>query len=1056
MLVSAAIGPVMFAVTGSPVSLLLSVLAPAGMLASALDQRALGRERPRRGQQRPRDSHGDGAPPSLPPRERRADAGWGTEWDGVCRAIPVGMEKREPIEVHRRAPRAANHGRVLLGSSSRSRATARGQRSVLLPLPSVVAIRAPRAVADGVARAVIAGAFRLVHPSLLAVEDAGGCTRGVRSYRGRRAASADGVVVSVVEARALGAGPPTPAHDGAERARSLRIVICAVGEPIPPGTTHVLELSRGGEWRTRVEETVPDGIPAALGRDRTPASSLPDRSCRIDLVSAGELAVMARELGERAARWGASEDDADQSPSEIAGSMLDGSPTGGTPGEHSAYDGTTLVGSVGRADGAAVEVDLVRDGPHALVVGTTGSGKSVLITTWLLGMAVRHSPDRLTFAVVDFKGGTGLGDLAGLPHCRGFVSDLSATDLSRVARALSSELAERERRCALAGVRDVTELASGERPARLIVVVDEFVAAVEASPVFERVLGDLAARGRSLGIHVIVSTQNLGGAVRSRIQNNCALRMCLTVLDGAESLAVVGVRGAERLDTVGSFLCARGGSTQRVRGGAPTMAQRSEAMARAAHVGARAASDPLWLDPLPARVTHADLARLAESGGGSHDVERQRGPAGVRSVPGPARSVLGMSEEHDARRRSLATFDPQRDGTLLVVGVAGSGRTAVLRQLDDGRPGTVFLDAARTPEEAWDVLAWADHAIAEQEALPRRLLMDDVDTLLSRLGASEQQLFIERLIRVAAAAPARGTVVAVSSRRSGGPLVGLDAVSTRLRLGVTVVEPGRAGSHDADGSGEGDLPRGRGVWRGRPVQCTDPGAPPARRHCFTPSGRHAAAALDGCEGTVQVVLKDPDRWPDPELVAEMRARGWAVIGVEDALRGRRAHADVLLCDSELRSEFPLLNGGTVRPPYTVNRCLWVVPRGGPVRRIVVSAVERDRLRRPHRADDDPAAEDIEPELAADGVDVARGDRAGTGQEGQPGDRRAAQAAVQHLQRDRRAVRRAHHHHALRAELRENAQPVDDDGVRPPDPVDGPAVAHHGVDQDPRVAVEGER
>ena len=92
-----------------------------------------------------------------------------------------------------------------------------------------------------------------------------------------------------------------------------------------------------------------------------------------------------------------------------------------------------------------VEIDLDRDGPHALIAGTTGSGKSELLRTLVVGLARRHTPDEMVFVLVDYKGGSAFDDCARLPHCVGLVTDLDEHLGARALRSLEAELQYRER-----------------------------------------------------------------------------------------------------------------------------------------------------------------------------------------------------------------------------------------------------------------------------------------------------------------------------------------------------------------------------------------------------------------------------------------------------------------------------------------------------------------------------------------------------------------------------------------------------------------------------------
>ncbi|PWD52399.1 hypothetical protein C8046_05925 [Serinibacter arcticus] len=195
--------------------------------------------------------------------------------------------------------------------------------------------------------------------------------------------------------------------------------------------------------------------------------------------------------------------------------------------------------------GRTVAIDLAADGPHALVAGTTGSGKSELLSSWVLALALRQPPSRLHLLLVDYKGGATFAVAAGLPHTVGLLTDLDGPASARALTTLRAELRRREALVAAAGVRDVVEL--DRPPARLVVVVDELRALVEESP--ERLLDlvRLATLGRSLGIHLVLATQRPSGVVNAQLRANVNLRICLRVLDAGDSTDVIGVADAAAL-----------------------------------------------------------------------------------------------------------------------------------------------------------------------------------------------------------------------------------------------------------------------------------------------------------------------------------------------------------------------------------------------------------------------------------------------------------------------------------------------------------------------------
>ena len=104
---------------------------------------------------------------------------------------------------------------------------------------------------------------------------------------------------------------------------------------------------------------------------------------------------------------------------------------------------STLAAVVGLVSGAPLEIDLVRDGPHALVAGTTGSGKSEFLLAWLTALARVHRPDRVSFLLVDFKGGAAFEPISALPHVTGIVTDLDEGEAERAVSSLRAELRHR-------------------------------------------------------------------------------------------------------------------------------------------------------------------------------------------------------------------------------------------------------------------------------------------------------------------------------------------------------------------------------------------------------------------------------------------------------------------------------------------------------------------------------------------------------------------------------------------------------------------------------------
>jgi len=201
-------------------------------------------------------------------------------------------------------------------------------------------------------------------------------------------------------------------------------------------------------------------------------------------------------------------------------------------------------------------IDLVADGPHGLVAGTTGSGKSELLQTLVASLAVANRPDAMNFVLVDYKGGAAFKDAVRLPHTVGMVTDLDAHLVERALASLGAELTRREHLLAGAGAKDIDDYVTargknipgtGSPMPRLLIVIDEFASMARELPDFVSGLVNIAQRGRSLGIHLILATQRPSGVVSAEIRANTNLRISLRVTDVADSSDVIDAPDAARV-----------------------------------------------------------------------------------------------------------------------------------------------------------------------------------------------------------------------------------------------------------------------------------------------------------------------------------------------------------------------------------------------------------------------------------------------------------------------------------------------------------------------------
>lgn len=200
-------------------------------------------------------------------------------------------------------------------------------------------------------------------------------------------------------------------------------------------------------------------------------------------------------------------------------------------------------------------LDLRRSGPHALVAGTTGSGKSVLLEAWLEALCRTHSPEELRLVLLDFKGGASLSRFLSHPHTDSVVTDLDEAAALRAVRSISAEITRRERHLAETGCRDIDQLLarSHDDPLvaalpHLLVVIDEFHVLTSLSPHIVAEFEHLTAVGRSLGVHIVLATQRPSGVVSARMRANISLRICLRVRDEADSHEVLGIPDAAWID----------------------------------------------------------------------------------------------------------------------------------------------------------------------------------------------------------------------------------------------------------------------------------------------------------------------------------------------------------------------------------------------------------------------------------------------------------------------------------------------------------------------------
>lgn len=197
-------------------------------------------------------------------------------------------------------------------------------------------------------------------------------------------------------------------------------------------------------------------------------------------------------------------------------------------------------------------------GPHGLVAGTTGSGKSETLQTYILSLAVNYSPLDVGFFIIDFKGGGMANLFSNLPHVVGQISNLSGNQARRAMVSIKSENLRRQRVFGDYGVNHIdayTKLVKAKEAPQpiphLLIIIDEFAELRKEKPEFMRELISVAQVGRSLGVHLILATQRPNGVVDENIWSNTKFRLCLRVADKQDSNDMLHKPDAAFLTQVG-------------------------------------------------------------------------------------------------------------------------------------------------------------------------------------------------------------------------------------------------------------------------------------------------------------------------------------------------------------------------------------------------------------------------------------------------------------------------------------------------------------------------
>ena len=479
-----------------------------------------------------------------------------------------------------------------------------------------------------------------------------------------------------------------------DNARALRTAVIWIGRD---------PLGLPGQCRVTVDAT-PDRLASVVEID----TGVERHQIRLEGVSAVAAHRVARELAPMSDATSASAAAAIPGRVRLLEQIGLATPTAEHVAELWQRPKRGLSAAIGMAAGEPLRIDLRSDGPHALIAGMTGAGKSELLRTVVASLAAEHPPTKLTFLLIDYKGGAAFAPCRALPHVLDVVSDLDAELGERALVSLDAEMKRREQLLADARADNLIDLerrAPELAPPNLVIMVDEFAKLRDEIPQFIDGVVDVAQRGRALGIHMILAAQSLRTAFTPAVRANTNLRIALRVASDVESEDVIEANDAARIpsgDAARGRAFARIGHDHLVEFQAAHVSGRF-VDASQAEIGVRpftfgsvlaSSSRRSGADESVPASDETDLAHLTRACAGAAHVLGLPAPRAawappltdviprttIQSHSDPCRGLCAIGlVDQPARQRQIPLVLNFDRGNVAVFGTGGSGKTMALQ-----------------------------------------------------------------------------------------------------------------------------------------------------------------------------------------------------------------------------------------------------------------------------------------------------------------------------------------------------------------------------------------